>query len=87
MGLTSGKPSASACEERWNEESSQRPTQLSASATPISDAVKVAQVLDNLQAKYGAQDVETGLGRRVMVASARRVSALLQALPPILGPA
>jgi hypothetical protein len=33
--------------------------QLSASASPISDAAKVDQVLDRFRAKYGAQDVET----------------------------
>ena len=32
--------------------------QLSASASPISDAAKVDQVLDMFRAKYGAQDVE-----------------------------
>jgi deazaflavin-dependent oxidoreductase (nitroreductase family) len=32
--------------------------QLRASASPISDAAKVDQVLDMFRAKYGAQDVE-----------------------------
>jgi deazaflavin-dependent oxidoreductase (nitroreductase family) len=32
--------------------------QLNATATPTSDAVKVAQVLDLFRAKYGARDVE-----------------------------
>ena len=30
----------------------------SGSASPISDAAKVDQVLDSLRAKYGAQDVQ-----------------------------
>jgi deazaflavin-dependent oxidoreductase (nitroreductase family) len=32
--------------------------QLSANASPISDAAKVDQVLDKFRAKYGAQDVD-----------------------------
>jgi hypothetical protein len=32
--------------------------QVSASASPISDAAKVDRVLDTFRAKYGARDVE-----------------------------
>jgi deazaflavin-dependent oxidoreductase (nitroreductase family) len=38
--------------------------QLSANASPISDAAKVDQVLDRFRAEYGAQDVEAYYPKR-----------------------